>query len=399
MDAQSLTQLDLAVARMRARVERLEQMVRSPVLEASARELLTPLVTTMSGDLKVLEQESAILGFPEDEDEPAATRAPDLSGAFDHLKDQIDLLDDTVGGPQIEPAQRGVLAMHLDAIREAFAVVEKESARVSQESADAVVEANLLTAQLEEAQARTAREYQKSRASQGILEEFLTSVSHELRTPLHGILSFARLGQRKLSKGQLSSEKQLEYFNRVEECGDVLLRLVDELLDLSRLERNRVSLEVGRTRLEPVIDAVLRETEALAEERGIQLIRRIEEDGWACVDETRIMQVIRNLISNALRWAPEGSPVTLRLRRDGKFLEFACRDRGPGIPEDNLERVFERYVSTAAERDQSGFGIGLAIARHLVELHGGSIWARNHPKGGSIFSFSIPLDESMSVGR
>ena len=399
MDAQSLTQLDLAVARMRARVERLEQMVRSPVLEASARELLTPLVTTMSGDLEVLEQESAILGFPDEAEDMAATRAPDLSGAFDHLKDQVDLLEDTVGGPQIEPTQRGVLAMHLDAIREAFAVVERESARVSQESADAVVEANLLTAQLEEAQERTAREYQKSRASQGILEEFLTSVSHELRTPLHGILSFARLGQRKLSKGQLTTEKQLEYFNRVEECGDVLLRLVDELLDLSRLERHRVSLEVGRTRLEPVIDAVLRETEALAEERGIQLIRRIEEDGWACVDETRIMQVIRNLISNALRWAPEGSPVTLRLRRDGKFLEFACRDRGPGIPEDNLERVFERYVSTAAERDQSGFGIGLAIARHLVELHGGSIWARNHPKGGSIFSFSIPLDESMSVGR
>jgi PAS domain S-box-containing protein len=215
--------------------------------------------------------------------------------------------------------------------------------------------------------------------------DFLMNMSHELRTPMHAMLSFARLG-----RDHEREPKLLGYFERIEASGRRLLALLDNLLDLSRLEAGALGFERAPADLRALLADVRDEFEPYAASRGATLAVSAAAPVHADCDAVRIRQVIANLVSNAIRHGAAGGRIDLaaRARPEGGVL-VEVSDRGPGLPEDELDAVFERFAQSRRTRD-GGAGLGLAICRAIVEAHGGRIAARNNPGGGSTFWFELP---------
>lgn len=259
------------------------------------------------------------------------------------------------------------------------------------------------------AEARAARD-EAQRASR-VKTEFLANMSHELRTPMHAILSFAKLGQGRAQKDEQA--KLRDYFDRIHVSGDRLLNLLNDLLDLSKLEAGKMVLDV---RPFPVLDLVRDATiefEAMFQAKGVDL--RIVADGeppriW--VDGARVGQVLRNLLSNAVKFTPRGRGVEIRLSRcelplgrrsedAGRTIdavEIVVSDEGVGIPSSELERVFDKFVQSSKTRTGAGgTGLGLAITREIVNAHGGTIQARHNEKGGTDFVVRLPVRLSGTV--
>lgn len=220
---------------------------------------------------------------------------------------------------------------------------------------------------------------------------FLANVSHELRTPLHGILSFSRFGVRKID--EVPHSKLLHYFKRIEESGTTLLALIDELLDLAKLESGRCTLVLKEIEVNELVDNVVESFSGLAQERRVKInTHAVANKMNVKADGQRIAQVLRNLIGNALRVAPQGSDIDVVLSSlDGNAV-VSVYDRGPGIPEDEMECIFEKFVQSSDSTSHSGgTGLGLAICHEIVDMHDGWIRAGNRPDGGAIFAFSVPL--------
>lgn len=229
---------------------------------------------------------------------------------------------------------------------------------------------------------------------------FLANMSHELRTPLHAILSFARLGE---ARGEhLAPEKLHDYFNRIRISGDRLLAMLNDLLDLAKLEAGRVMLDVRATRIENTVLESTREFEAWLAARRQRLDIIAEPDlPRIMVDAIKIGQVLRNLLSNAIKFSPDDSCITLHIRacqlpsKSGKVpgVEISVADQGQGIPEEELESVFGKFVQSSSNRDDAaGTGLGLAISREIVSAHGGEIFARNRPEVGAEFVVRLRVD-------
>jgi signal transduction histidine kinase len=221
--------------------------------------------------------------------------------------------------------------------------------------------------------------------------EFLANMSHELRTPLNAIIGFSQvLGQRLYGD---VNEKQAEYLQDILNSGNHLLALINDILDLSKVEAGQVELEVAPFSL----------TEAL--QRGVVMVReRATKDtvevtlaadpGVDVVtgDERRIRQVIFNLLSNAVKFTPVGGAVDVRATRVDGEVRVSVADSGPGIAAGDQDRIFEEFQQTDAGAEQSeGTGLGLALSKRLVELHGGRIWVDSEPGHGSIFVFTLPV--------
>ncbi|KAF7600055.1 MAG: hypothetical protein CGU28_04340 [Candidatus Dactylopiibacterium carminicum] len=226
---------------------------------------------------------------------------------------------------------------------------------------------------------------------------FLTNMSHELRTPMHGILSFARLGLERAPAVQ--SERLQGYFERILTSGERLMGLLDDLLDLAKLESGRMEVHLQPSLLGPVVYEVLAEFEAMASSRRLRLLASLTDVGLAMADAKLCRQVLRNLVSNAIKFSPEGGEVSINLSA-GRFggdivhaaVELRIADQGPGIPEDELERVFDKFVqSTKTHSGAGGTGLGLAICREIVGLHQGEVFARNRAGGGAEFVLRLPL--------
>lgn len=223
--------------------------------------------------------------------------------------------------------------------------------------------------------------------------DFLAHVSHELRTPLHAMLGFARLGDARCES--LPAERLHHYFSRVADSGERLLDLLDALLDLTKLEAGRMHLELRPACLAGVIDEVLREFEALFAAHGLRLVRQIAPDmPLVALDATRMGQVVRNLVSNAAKFAPGGSCITIACwREQSGSLAFSVADEGPGIPAAELESVFDKFAQSSRTRSaSSGTGLGLAICREIVATHHGRILARNRAQGGCEIVVTLPLE-------
>ncbi len=243
--------------------------------------------------------------------------------------------------------------------------------------------------------------------------EFLTNMSHELRTPLHAILSFANLGETRLE--QLPAEKVRDYFERITAAGGRLLHLVDDLLDLSRLEAGRMSFSPETTDIRELAEDIVAELETLAGSKQLDvLVEPRASDHVAFVDRQRIGQVLRNLLGNAIKFTPDGGVIRLRLsdaqlpagRRAGdqpRLQPAICievRDHGIGIPEGELESIFDKFVQSSSTRTfAGGTGLGLAISREIVIGHLGSIRARNNIDGGATFEVLLPLNETRIRGE
>jgi signal transduction histidine kinase len=221
--------------------------------------------------------------------------------------------------------------------------------------------------------------------------EFLANMSHELRTPLNAIIGFSEVLSEKMF-GELN-EKQEEYSKDIHASGQHLLSLINDILDLSKIEAGRMELELSDFHLPTAIDNALMLVRERAGRRSIALHTAVDAQlGQIQADERKIRQVVLNLLSNAIKFTPEGGRIEVSaLPRDGS-VEVSVSDTGVGIAPQDHEAVFQefRQVGTA-EKKAEGTGLGLTLCRKFVELHGGRIWVKSELGVGSTFTFTIPV--------
>jgi len=220
--------------------------------------------------------------------------------------------------------------------------------------------------------------------------DFIANVSHELRTPLQSILGFSEIGALRAR----NEPRLAELFGDVHRAGQRMLSLVNDLLDLSKIERGAEPFQPERLDLRPLAVEVGRELEPLlaARQLGLGLVLG-DEDLVVLADPQRLQQLLRNLLANAIRFSPLGGPIELTAWHDEEADEVRVdvADRGPGIPPDELESIFEAFVQSSTTRHAAGgTGLGLAICRRVAEAHDGRVWAANRPDGGAVISLALP---------
>jgi len=221
--------------------------------------------------------------------------------------------------------------------------------------------------------------------------EFLANMSHELRTPLNAIIGFSEVLTDRMF-GELN-EKQDEYLKDIYASGQHLLSLINDILDLSKIEAGRMELEPTDFDLPSAIDNALTLVRERAGRRGITLGRAIDERvGTIRADERKVKQVVLNLLSNAIKFTPEGGRIDVRATVSEGTAEVSVTDTGVGIAPEDQEAVFEefRQVGTA-DKKVEGTGLGLALSRKFIELHGGRIWVKSRVGTGSTFTFTLPV--------
>ncbi len=231
-----------------------------------------------------------------------------------------------------------------------------------------------------------------------IKDEFLATVSHELRTPLNAMLGWLQM----LRWGNLEEAEVAPALEAIERNAKAQNRLVDDLLDTSRISMGKLQFEQSPVELIPVIEAALEAVRPSAEAKGVEL--RLELDptaGLVLGDATRLQQIVWNLLSNAIKYTPQGEYVETRLERDGASAAIIVRDTGEGISPEFLPHVFApfRQADASMTRRHGGLGIGLTIVRHLVEAHGGQVSASTEGAGqGATFKVVLPLTTSADTG-
>jgi len=222
--------------------------------------------------------------------------------------------------------------------------------------------------------------------------EFLANMSHELRTPLNAIIGFSEVLEQRFF-GELN-ERQADYTHDIATSGRHLLDLVNEILDLSKVEAGRMELETSDFDLAGTIHGALAFIRERAASHGIELIASLPEDlGTVVADERKIRQVLLNLLSNAVKFTPDGGRITLSAQRSDGQLHVSVQDTGIGIAAEDQPKVFEEFqqVGTTTERSREGTGLGLTLAKRFIELHGGRLWVDSELGKGSIFTFAIPV--------
>lgn len=242
--------------------------------------------------------------------------------------------------------------------------------------------------------------------------EFLANMSHELRTPMHAILSFSGLGLER--SGTPGQEKLHQYFERIRQSAERLLALVNDLLDLSRLEARRSLPALARVDGLTLVQRASSHLESLLLNKGVHLAVNNLADGTCLqADESMLERVIHNLLANAIKFSPDRGQITVTLanatlpggRRAGDegtipALSIAFSDTGIGIPEEELESIFEKFVqSSRTKTGAGGTGLGLAICREIVQAHRGTIAAINNPTGGATFTFVLPCEVKTEAGH
>ncbi|MBI2323547.1 MAG: HAMP domain-containing histidine kinase [Chloroflexi bacterium] len=228
--------------------------------------------------------------------------------------------------------------------------------------------------------------------------EFLANMSHELRTPLNAIIGFTDVMIQEMF-GPLNA-KQKEYLEDVRSSGTHLLTLINDILDLSKIEAGRVELDVTEFSLADAIENALTLVRERAARHGISLSADVAPDvGTVSADERKMKQIVVNLLSNAVKFTHEGGWVGITARREGDCIDVAVRDTGIGIAADDQARIFEEFQQVGKDPDKSreGTGLGLALAKRYVELHGGRIWVESEVGKGSTFTFTVPLRARIST--
>ncbi|MEM7252848.1 MAG: hybrid sensor histidine kinase/response regulator [Pseudomonadota bacterium] len=236
---------------------------------------------------------------------------------------------------------------------------------------------------------QTRRALALAQAANQAKSEFLANISHELRTPLHAVLSFSRLAKKRLSGGDIN--KQLHYLEKIGQNGELLLELVNGLLDLSKLDAGAVHFKPTATDLAVLVREEVSALESLFEEKSLRVNRDLVEPSMCRVDPEHFPKVIRNLLGNAAKFAPNGTAIDVCLRATGDVLEVSIGDHGQGVDEDELRSIFDKFVQAKKTKTGAGgTGLGLAITKEIVEAHGGTIAAEATPGGGLTVRFSVP---------
>ena len=227
--------------------------------------------------------------------------------------------------------------------------------------------------------------------------EFLANMSHELRTPLHGILSFANFGINK--SGKATPEKLKIYFQQVERSGKTLLALLNDLLDLAKLEAGKMPFTFHPVDLNIVLGTVADEFSSLSADRNLTVEYDMPEVRTEVIlDSVRVMQVVRNLLGNAVKFSPDNATIGLLVTQKVDSVVVSVLDQGMGVPEEELETIFDKFIqSSKSKTGAGGTGLGLSICREIVAAHKGRIWAENRPEGGAMVSIQIPTDLEETV--
>lgn len=234
--------------------------------------------------------------------------------------------------------------------------------------------------------------------SNRLKDDFLGIVSHELRTPLSAILGWARLLKRGVVGTEPARERALD---AIERNATLQARLVDDLLDVSRIVSGKLELETSGVDLASVVDAAIDSVRPALLAKELEVRLSLAHDGVTVLgDARRLQQVIWNLLANAIKFTPKGGRIELRLERVDGFAHLTVKDNGIGIPGDVLPHVFERFKQAdgSATRQHGGLGLGLSIVRHVIEAHGGSVEARSEGPGkGTEVMVELPLGELSSM--
>jgi GAF domain-containing protein/two-component sensor histidine kinase len=226
--------------------------------------------------------------------------------------------------------------------------------------------------------------------------EFLANMSHELRTPLNAIIGFSEV----LIQGLFGevNEKQREYLQDVIGSGQHLLSLINDILDLSKIEAGRMELELSTFSFPSALQSGVTIVRERAARHGISLNVDVSDElGQVEADERKVKQILYNLLSNAVKFTPDGGNVNVTVRRDNGAVRVDVRDNGIGIAEADQARIFEEFQQVGRERSREGTGLGLTLTKRFVELHGGRIWLESAPGRGSTFTFTLPLRQAAPV--
>jgi PAS domain S-box-containing protein len=264
-------------------------------------------------------------------------------------------------------------------------------AAVAMDNARLFEAAQRARAEAEAAAAENERLYRDAREASRLKDEFLATVSHELRTPLTAILGWAHM----LRTGQINGDSAAGAFETIERNARAQAQLIEDLLDVSRIITGKLRIDVRPVDPNSFIEAAVEAVRPAAEAKGVRL-QKVMDTGVATVsgDPVRLQQVVWNLLSNAIKFTPRGGRVQVRLERVNSHVEIAVSDTGAGISPDFLPHVFDRFrqADQKTTRRHGGLGLGLAIVRHLVELHGGTVRAESGGEGhGSTFTVLLPV--------
>lgn len=223
--------------------------------------------------------------------------------------------------------------------------------------------------------------------------EFLANMSHEIRTPMHAIINFSRHGIQYIDKW--AKEEQVENLSTIQKSGERLSRLLNDLLDLSKLESGAERYDIQPHLIASIISTVIKEVQILADAKSISITVSEYDQLTVECDQHKIHQVLLNLLSNAIKFTPETKSIHIKCNEEKDFLRISVCDEGVGIPKDELNQVFDKFIqSSLTKTGAGGTGLGLAIAKQIIEAHSGKIWAENNPSGGASFIFTIPLTQS-----
>jgi PAS domain S-box-containing protein len=243
---------------------------------------------------------------------------------------------------------------------------------------------------------RESHARQQAEEASRLKEEFLATVSHELRTPLNAVVGWSRL----LRTGQLDADGKLHAVEVIERNAAAQRQIIEDLLDVSRIVTGKLRISTQPVDLLLVIHAAIDAVRPAAEAKEIKIVTHVEApDVIVRADIERLQQVFWNLLANAVKFTPAGGAVDVYLERNDSLAEVIIEDTGPGVPADFLPHIFERFSQAdgSSTRKHGGLGLGLAIVRHLVELHGGTVSAANRDKGGAILTVRLPAAEIISL--
>jgi signal transduction histidine kinase len=259
-----------------------------------------------------------------------------------------------------------------------------------------IIERKEVEAERERVLIREQAAREQAEAANRVKDEFLATVSHELRAPLNAIYGWAQM----LSRGTLDATTQAQALQTIQRQARRQCQLVDDLLDIARITSGKLRLEVKNVELSKVIAAALEVVRPAAEAKQIRLIAGLANPLIVSADSERLQQVICNLLSNAIKFTPIGGRVDIQPRHTDSIIEIVVADTGEGISPEFLPHVFERFQQgdVSPTRTHGGLGLGLAIVRQLVELHGGRVFAESAGKGkGAKFTVQLPVPHEQAA--